>query len=291
MNYTRYYHTPLVPGADADHIVEFCHIVRDGQKGCFNPLHEISLRQCKINVFMKGDFSVIVGEKVYVPRWGDLCFLVPFESHHGQVPHDTFLDYYQLDVGMQAFDALPGGERLLSLLCDREKNKKVFARPDKASADLILQTCAGIESALDDANPALAFAETVRCLSQMERAFRHSAQPEPTVLTPHTARVLRIIDECPGENLSIDELARQCSVSPSWLSRTFRQEIGETIHGYMMTQRLKYSVGLLADHSVAEVSCLCGFADSSHYIAQFRRHFGMTPFAYRQSGGRDRDGK
>ncbi len=279
---SAYWHFPIQKGANETFAIEFCHITCTGLKNQWNENKKILLNNCKINVFMKGDFSVVVGDKVFSPIYGDLCFLAPFELHYGKIPGDTLLDHYQFDIGMNAFDTIPDGRKLLEWLTDRDKNRNVFIRPKSADAELMISSCLEVEDALDRRNLPLAFAEVIRFLNLIGRVYSENEQPEPTVLSMNVSRVLRYIDKNFGEQITIADLSKLCEVSESWLSRSFRHEVGVTIHSYLTSRRMRAAVTMLTERSISEISYVCGFSDSSHFISQFKKYFGMTPMEYKK---------
>jgi len=58
--------------------------------------------------------------------------------------------------------------------------------------------------------------------------------------------------------------------------------VGVGIHAYLMEYRMIQAVNLLKTHSVAEVCYMCGFCDSSHFIAAFKKRFDCTPMVYKR---------
>lgn len=98
----------------------------------------------------------------------------------------------------------------------------------------------------------------------------------------NVSRVLRYIDKNFGEQITIADLSKLCEVSESWLSRSFRHEVGVTIHSYLTSRRMRAAVTMLTERSISEISYVCGFSDSSHFISQFKKYFGMTPMEYKK---------
>lgn len=277
------YHYPIQNKSDDARMIEFCHIHSIHRKNAWNPDHKIKLTNCKINIFMKGDFSVVVGEQVFSPVYGDTCFLGPLEQHYGRIPKESELDYFQLDIGIEAFDGIPDGKKLLANLIDRRSNTKVFARPSKSDSKMLIDICYRIEESIENENNnALAFANVVQLIVLLEKVYRDSSQPEPSVLSKNAAFVVRYIESHYNEEVSINMLAGLCGVSESWLSRSFHAEMGETIHNHLIRCRLVNSLEHLKSNSVSDVSFMCGFSDSSHFISQFKRFFGYTPMEYKK---------
>lgn len=80
-------------------------------------------------------------------------------------------------------------------------------------------------------------------------------------------------------NLSIEELATMCCYSVSTFKRRFNQHFNESPHKWLLHCRLMLAAKIMSktDISITELSSLCGFVNVSHFIATFRRHFGVTP--------------
>ena len=91
--------------------------------------------------------------------------------------------------------------------------------------------------------------------------------------------------------LSLRTIAPAVYVNGSYLSRIFRDELGETISEYILRRRMEKSRELFetTDLRVYEVAALVGLTDA-HYFGQcFKKYFGRTVNEYRQesrvSGG------
>ena len=279
---SQYYHYPIQKGATEAVALEFSHITAIGRKGMWNEKQRSSFPNCKINVFMKGEFSVIVDNKIFSPVYGDICFLAPYEAHFGKMPNDTELDYFQLNIGINAFDQIPNGNKLLEWLINREKNKAIFVRPRSNDAELLITLCREIESAIDQQKIALAYAETLRFLDILNRVYSAPNNVEPSPISKNCSLVIKYIEEHFGEQITISQLSNLCKVSEAWLSRNFKSEIGITIHNYLLNCRMRAAVSMLYDKPIVDIGYLCGFSDASHFISQFKRYFGLTPLEYKR---------
>lgn len=78
------------------------------------------------------------------------------------------------------------------------------------------------------------------------------------------------------------ELGRQVGCSPFYLSRTFRQETGETISAFLRRARLERAADLLraGDANVTEAALTVGYASLSHFSKAFSEAFGCCPCLY-----------
>jgi AraC-like DNA-binding protein len=88
-----------------------------------------------------------------------------------------------------------------------------------------------------------------------------------------------------SEDLALDDVARAVHCSAFHLARLFRRETGLTIHQYRNRLRLRAALERLV-HGERDLTALAlelGFSSHGHFGAVFRRGFGVTPSACRQS--------
>lgn len=85
-----------------------------------------------------------------------------------------------------------------------------------------------------------------------------------------------------AEPLTVTELARQVSLSPSAFSRLFREVTGDSPYQYVKEQRLLRARDLLGQGrlGVTDVARTVGYPSLSHFIKEFRSRFGSTPGGY-----------
>jgi AraC-like DNA-binding protein len=90
-----------------------------------------------------------------------------------------------------------------------------------------------------------------------------------------------------GENVTLDRLAQIVHLSPYYLSRVFRAEVGVSLQRYQTQVRINRSKLLLAQGmAIHQVAAQTGFVDQSHFTHQFRRTVQVTPGQYqRKTGG------
>lgn len=85
------------------------------------------------------------------------------------------------------------------------------------------------------------------------------------------------------ESTSLENLAGLVNLSPYYLIRCFRQQIGCSPHLYQRHwQLLQVKQRLQTAEPLAEIAINCGFYDQSHLNRAFKRTFGVTPGQYRQ---------
>src|SRR5690606_12337658 len=85
-----------------------------------------------------------------------------------------------------------------------------------------------------------------------------------------------------AEPPSLQELADEVGISLKKLKEGFKEIYGDTVLGFLLDYKLEYARQLLdsGSYNVNEVGIKIGYSTSSHFIAAFKRKFGITPKKY-----------
>lgn len=86
------------------------------------------------------------------------------------------------------------------------------------------------------------------------------------------------------KDLSLTFLADKFAVTPSYLSRFFKNRIGYNFVDYLHTLRLKKAKQLLlySDYSIAEIADKVGYTDSHSFIRSFKKYENITPGQFKE---------
>ncbi len=96
-------------------------------------------------------------------------------------------------------------------------------------------------------------------------------------------RARRYIDECFAQGISLTQLAEYVSLSPYYLLRVFRAEVGMPPYTYLESVRICHAQRLIeAGKPLAEVAVEVGFSSQSHLTRRFKQIIGVTPGQYAQ---------
>ncbi|PZD96858.1 AraC family transcriptional regulator [Paenibacillus sambharensis] len=82
---------------------------------------------------------------------------------------------------------------------------------------------------------------------------------------------------------SVDSLAAQLNLSKSYFQHIYKDLFGCPVTVDIIKSRLEYAKFLLDSSllSVAAVSKMCGYANESHFMRQFKKYVGVTPSQYK----------
>lgn len=110
------------------------------------------------------------------------------------------------------------------------------------------------------------------------RAELRAPGQEPRALAILRERIAAGVEA--GESLTLDDLAAEIGLHPSYLVRSVARATGMTPHAHVIQHRVLHARRLLLDGvPAAEAAIAAGFCDQAHLIRQFRRHYGVTPGA------------
>jgi len=89
----------------------------------------------------------------------------------------------------------------------------------------------------------------------------------------------------PAQNWTLGALAKRVYSSPFHLARMFRRYAGMSLHRYHMLARMAAALDEVLDtaREFATVGVDLGFSSHSHFTAEFRKTFGVTPSMLRRS--------
>lgn len=96
-------------------------------------------------------------------------------------------------------------------------------------------------------------------------------------------KIITILSENVTGWITLEEIARLCSMSVSQIKRVFSKTSPDSIHRYFLKLKIAEAMRLLiAGHTVAETSEALGFSSPNYFCTVFKRETGMTPFYYKQ---------
>jgi AraC-like DNA-binding protein len=212
------------------------------------------------------------GRKHYTPV-GGLILINPGEAHTGEAA---------VEEGFSIRCLYPTPQQMRSALGGEQRDLPWFTqvRADDALAR-------GHLAALHDA--------LARAASPLERESRftwtlthligrYGGGPGPAAPGREPEAVRRaqaFIDEHFAAGVRLDDLARHVALSPYYLLRAFRAEVGLPPHAYLDSVRVRHAERLIArGRTLAEVAVEAGYSSQSHLTRHFKRLLGVTPGHY-----------
>ena len=88
-----------------------------------------------------------------------------------------------------------------------------------------------------------------------------------------------------SSNITVKQVANEIGLSPDYLTRLFKKELGINIITYINRKRIYTSLNLLktTDLSIEDIGDLIGLSNTSYFYTLFKKEIGVSPKQYRNS--------
>ena len=91
-----------------------------------------------------------------------------------------------------------------------------------------------------------------------------------------------IINERFSQELSLDDISKELSISPQYFSKLYKEEMDINFKEQLTKIRIEYAKNLIKEkkHSIKDISYMSGYNDPNYFSRIFKRYQGVTPSAY-----------
>ncbi len=242
----------------------------------------------KISIILTDGMSVLYGGHIHRAVRGDICFFRPDEPHRARIHREGIHSYTDIFIPQDFFkafkDDLSEWEYIFS---DTQPNRINFiSPPTEARMELLsLSEQCNLLAAKDiPGNNILIFTKLIRMMELIASLYISQKEHPCREDTPAAvSTALQYIHENYQTISGLPEIAKKCSCSVTYLTKTFRAYTGETVNGFLTECRLSRAKALLMQGCSVTQSCYdSGFGDCSHFIRIFKKSEGVTPLAYRK---------
>lgn len=239
--------------------------------------------ECEIYINLSGDVSFVVENTVYPINPGDIIITRPGEFHHCIYRSNAMHRHFWILISCR------DNEELLDMFFNRALGHGNLLTPTSDNSLRINLLCNALLS--PDSSQFEKYKQLFDLLSILRITADNEKEKELSVsdslLPSDIAFVLEYLNDNFSAEITVSDLAAMAHVSINTLERHFRETLNSTPTEYIKKKRLARSQQLLKQgFSVQEACENSGFSDYSHYIAAFKRAFGMTPLKYKKQFSR-----
>lgn len=92
-----------------------------------------------------------------------------------------------------------------------------------------------------------------------------------------------------NKEISVEMLAEQVYMAPSYLSHIFKKETGQNLSKFIKSLRMEKAKEMLEEshNKIVNISYAVGYPNVSYFCQSFREYFGVSPQKYRKQGETD----
>lgn len=98
-------------------------------------------------------------------------------------------------------------------------------------------------------------------------------------------KAIAFLEERYHDNITLDDIAKEVSISRYHLLRIFKSETGKTPFDFLTDIKIQHAKKLLSNtrFNMTEISNLCGFSNASHFSFVFKRKTGLSPREFKKT--------
>lgn len=223
----------------------------------------------------KGHVTSYIDGKKYKLRQGDIIFYRPNEYH--AITAETYISYINISFNMETYS-----DNLL---------KQVVYRIDTFIRNLFENMVNELNN-LDEYSVDVVTSYIKLIILRLEKKdFSVDNGTLSTIQSTKNKNDLleqakQVIDQnIHSSLLSVEYLAQQLNISPSYLYRIFKEKLNQNIQDYISFKKLEEAKKLISEgkYTLSQISEMLNYCSQTYFSTKFKRQYGISPREYAKS--------
>ena len=233
-------------------------------------------------VYVKEGHAIATGdERIYELYPSQLLFHKPLEFH--QIKTDDNISAHVIIISFKAFGGLMKKleNKCLTLTPEEAALYEKVSAQMKVSIDLFLSGNRNTEK-YKSASTKAAVALEDMLMRFIEKDDASTTNNSPTQQL--YSRIISVMSQHCEENLSVDDIAKKCTISTSNMKRIFKMYSDKGVAKSFLSLKIRRACELISSgFTTAEIADRLRFSSTAYFHTVFKREMGISPASYRKS--------
>jgi AraC-like DNA-binding protein len=244
-------------------------------------------------LFLRGHGEIRIEGRLYSFGEGDMIILNPSELHRTTIADDTVFERISLHIGENLFKSFGvDGPSVFRAFYERPRGIGNIIRADRLreiGCDKLMREILLRASGSGSADPILLRCKTIELLSALNEALDLREETDETIGIENelVLEILQYLNTHYCEDISLSEIANKFYHSKYHVCHLFREQVGVTVHDYIVLRRIRLVNDLICGGVPAADACYrAGFGNYSNFFRLYKKHTGMTPAQFKNTLGK-----
>lgn len=247
----------------------------------------------EILYFTEGKTRIVCEGEEYIAEKGDLLLIRSFSPHELYAVDDNYSGHLVLQITpyfvLSQSDSNHGTTFLLMLSFANDKTKVLWKKEEceVLGLDRLFSKLEQEKFKSDCFFPFLRNAYSAEIITTLLRDIGISTSKESTTedMKQRIFDSMIFIQKNFANDITVEQCAKNVSLSPCYFSRNFKAIIGKSFKEYLNSVRIANANQYLrsTDKPITEIAGLCGFNSTSHFIVTYKKYQGDTPLSRRKN--------
>lgn len=220
--------------------------------------------------------------------WNRLGFTVEGQFRHGQEAlnymKEHTVDLLISDVRMPGIDGIELAQKISEMQCAHKPQIVFFSAYGEFTYAQQAMKYGVIQYILKTTQ----YDELIRIFEEirekLDREGKARESDRDAILEDQVLAVMKQYIESHLKDATLEDMARQVYMSPTYASRCFKAKTKENFQDYLIRRRMEWAADLLQDlqYRIGDISSMVGYSNPFNFTRTFKKYYGKTPKEYRQ---------